>query len=213
MEHTPAIGFVESGGRVTGVRTPRATSPRASSSSPPAPGPQAFGTVPDTFPTLSLVPAKGQMLLLRAAPGALRHMVLASGEYLVPRADGRILAGSTIEYVGFDTSVTARGVASIASAVARMGAASRRRAGRDVVGGACVPDTRDHLPILGENAPRPRRRDRPLPQRDHARAGDGRDRPRRDRRPHDARHHAVRAVARVTVPGFGETEIGARPPE
>lgn len=54
-----------------------------------------------------IAPVRGQMLLLRAPPGLLRHMILAEGQYLVPRRDGRILVGSTMEYVGFDKSTTA----------------------------------------------------------------------------------------------------------
>jgi glycine oxidase len=152
MEHTPALGFVEAGGRVTGVRTPAGDVSAGVVVLAAGAWSASVGTDSDTFPTLSLVPAKGQMLLLRAAPGALRHMVLASGEYLVPRADGRILAGSTVEYVGFDTSVTARGVASIASAVARM-APRLADAPVETSWAGLRPDTRDHLPILGEMRP------------------------------------------------------------
>jgi glycine oxidase len=153
MEHTSALGYVESGGRVTGVRTPAGdvSAGVVVLAAGAWSGPLA-GTEPDTFFPLTTIPAKGQMLLLRAAPGALRHMVLASGEYLVPRADGRILAGSTVEYVGFDTSVTARGVASIASAVARM-APRLADAPVETSWAGLRPDTRDHLPILGEVRP------------------------------------------------------------
>lgn len=56
--------------------------------------------------SLPIEPVRGQMLLLRAEPGQLRHMVLASGHYLIPRRDGRILAGSTLEYTGFDKTTT-----------------------------------------------------------------------------------------------------------
>ncbi len=55
---------------------------------------------------LSVEPVKGQMLLFRAEPGLLSHIVLSEGYYLIPRRDGRILAGSTLEHVGFDKSTT-----------------------------------------------------------------------------------------------------------
>jgi glycine oxidase len=155
MEHTPALGFVETGGRVTGVRTSAgdvSAGVVVLAAGAWSAGVASAGTQPDTFPALSLVPAKGQMLLLRAAPGALRHMVLSSGEYLVPRSDGCILAGSTVEYVGFDTSVTESGRASIASAVARM-APSLADAPVEMHWAGLRPDTRDHLPILGELRP------------------------------------------------------------
>jgi glycine oxidase len=52
-------------------------------------------------------PVRGQMILFRAEPGLVRRIVLAGARYLVPRRDGRLLAGSTLEYVGFDKSTTA----------------------------------------------------------------------------------------------------------
>jgi len=79
-------------------------------------------------------------------------MVLGSGDYLVPRRDGRILAGSTVEHVGFDRSVTPGGLAQIGAAVARMTPAlARARIERTWAG--LRPDTPDHLPVLGEVRP------------------------------------------------------------
>ena len=51
-------------------------------------------------------PVKGQMLVFQAEPGLLRHIVLSEGQYLIPRQDGHILAGSTVEYSGFDKSTS-----------------------------------------------------------------------------------------------------------
>ncbi|MBI3187300.1 MAG: glycine oxidase ThiO [Gammaproteobacteria bacterium] len=51
-------------------------------------------------------PVKGQMILFRGEPGVLKTMVLSQGRYLIPRRDGRILAGSTLEYTDFDKSIT-----------------------------------------------------------------------------------------------------------
>ncbi|MGZ8094867.1 MAG: glycine oxidase ThiO [Methylosarcina sp.] len=52
----------------------------------------------------SIVPVKGQMLLFEARPDTLTHMVLDGDQYLIPRRDGRILAGSTVERLDFDKS-------------------------------------------------------------------------------------------------------------
>ncbi len=65
---------------------------------------------------LAVTPVRGQMLLFRAPPGLVRHMVLAQGHYLVPRRDGRVLAGSTVEYVGFDKSTTKAAYAELRAA-------------------------------------------------------------------------------------------------
>ncbi|MGE5027343.1 MAG: NAD(P)/FAD-dependent oxidoreductase [Betaproteobacteria bacterium] len=51
-------------------------------------------------------PVRGQMLLYKARPGMLRQIILQNGTYLIPRADGHILAGSTLEDVGFDKATT-----------------------------------------------------------------------------------------------------------
>ena len=60
------------------------------------------------FPAIGDLPAikpvKGQMLLYRGAPGMLGHIVLREGRYLIPRRDGGILAGSTLEDAGFDAT-------------------------------------------------------------------------------------------------------------
>lgn len=53
-------------------------------------------------PNLPVRPMRGQMLLYQTAPGTLPCIVYREGGYLVPRADGLILAGSTVEDVGFD---------------------------------------------------------------------------------------------------------------
>lgn len=55
---------------------------------------------------LPVEPVRGQMLLFRGAPGQVRHIVLDQGRYVIPRRDGRVLVGSTLEHVGFDRSTT-----------------------------------------------------------------------------------------------------------
>ena len=55
-------------------------------------------------PTKSIKPMRGQMLLFKAHPDLLRHVIYQQGIYLIPRLDGHILVGSTVEDVGFDKS-------------------------------------------------------------------------------------------------------------
>lgn len=55
---------------------------------------------------LDIRPVRGQMLLYRARPGMLRQILLQNGTYLIPRDDGHILVGSTLEDVGFDKATT-----------------------------------------------------------------------------------------------------------
>lgn len=51
-------------------------------------------------------PVKGQMILFKAIPELLKRIVLDRGRYLIPRKDGRILAGSTLEHTRFDKQTT-----------------------------------------------------------------------------------------------------------
>lgn len=60
----------------------------------------------DIAPHWPIKPMRGQMLLFKAAPDMLPHIVYRHGIYLIPRRDGHILAGSTVEDVGFDKSTT-----------------------------------------------------------------------------------------------------------
>jgi glycine oxidase len=55
-------------------------------------------------------PIKGQMLALAAPVGFLRRATWVPGAYLVPRGDGRLLVGATVEDAGFDERVTASAV-------------------------------------------------------------------------------------------------------
>ena len=56
---------------------------------------------------LPIRPVRGQMILLQGAPGVLQHIVLAGDRYLIPRRDGCIVVGSTLEFTGFTEGVTA----------------------------------------------------------------------------------------------------------
>ncbi len=53
-----------------------------------------------------IAPVKGQMLLFDARPETLRTMVLDGDQYLIPRRDGKILAGSTVEQDDFNKTTT-----------------------------------------------------------------------------------------------------------
>ena len=55
---------------------------------------------------LPIVPVRGQMILYSAKPGQLNRILVKEGHYAIPRRDGRILVGSTMEDVGFDKNIT-----------------------------------------------------------------------------------------------------------
>ncbi len=62
---------------------------------------QPLGIQPD------IQPVHGQMILFYAKPGEIRQIVLYQDRYVIPRRDGHVLIGSTLEYRGFQKITTA----------------------------------------------------------------------------------------------------------
>ena len=93
-------------------------------------------------------PAKGQMVSLRADGLKIERVIWGEKIYIVPRNDGRILAGATVEYVGFDKQVTAGGVEKILSAAIEV-IPEFADARIEETWAGLRPDSPDHLPILG----------------------------------------------------------------
>lgn len=69
----------------------------------------------EALPNPHIEPVRGQMVSFEATPQIARHVIYSARGYVVPRRDGRLLAGSTTEHAGFDKRVTAAGVQSIVS--------------------------------------------------------------------------------------------------
>ena len=93
-------------------------------------------------------PAKGQMLSLRAANAKIERVLWSDHIYLVPRNDGRILAGATVEYVGFEKNVTAGAVEKLLGAAIEL-VPELAKASIEEMWAGLRPDSADHLPILG----------------------------------------------------------------
>lgn len=68
------------------------------------------------LPDVGIEPVRGQMLSFEINPQVFSHVIYSRRGYVVPRRDGRLLAGSTTELEGFDKRVTASGMQSITSA-------------------------------------------------------------------------------------------------
>jgi len=60
-----------------------------------------------------LRPMRGQMLLYKLPSGTLQHILYGDDFYLIPRRDGHILAGSTVEDVGYDKSTSPQAAADL----------------------------------------------------------------------------------------------------
>jgi glycine oxidase len=95
-------------------------------------------------------PLKGQMIALRMDPAAplVTHVVWAPNVYLVPRRDGRLLIGATMEERGLDDALTAGGVLSLLEAAWRAVPAFEELAIDEMWVGH-RPGSRDDAPILG----------------------------------------------------------------
>lgn len=58
---------------------------------------------------IQVEPVRGQIVLVETMPPPFQHIIDGLGIYIVPRADGRILLGATVEYVGYDKTATVDG--------------------------------------------------------------------------------------------------------
>jgi glycine oxidase len=106
------------------------------------------GLPPDRRPPVR--PVKGQMLALRmdAAVPLLNHVLWAPGAYLVPRRDGRLIVGATVEEKGFDDTITAGGLLTLLEAAWRAIPAIEELPVDEIWTGH-RPGSRDDAPILG----------------------------------------------------------------
>lgn len=95
-------------------------------------------------------PVKGQILELRAPDGAApcERIVASERVYLVPRADGRLVVGATVEEQGFDTAVTAGGVHELLREAYRLLPDVAEMELVETAAGL-RPGTPDNLPLIG----------------------------------------------------------------
>lgn len=93
-------------------------------------------------------PVRGQMVALRHSGLNLQRVLRSSKGYVVPRRDGRVIAGSTLEDAGFEKHVTPEGVNQIMEAARELVPAL---SGAEIVDtwSGLRPGTPDNLPIIG----------------------------------------------------------------
>jgi glycine oxidase len=60
----------------------------------------------NSIDNIEIQPVRGQMLLFRPPEKIVNRILLKQKSYLIPRQDGHLLCGSTIEHVGFDNDIT-----------------------------------------------------------------------------------------------------------
>jgi len=106
---------------------------------------------PSGAPMPRVVPARGQIVELKTSAPLLQSIVFGPDCYLVPRADGRLLIGSTLEFVGFRREVTAGAVAKLLAAAIRL-VPALADAELSASWSSFRPYTSDELPLLGPSS-------------------------------------------------------------
>jgi glycine oxidase len=145
-EHCPVTGFVREGGQIRGVKT--AQGELLADQVVLAAGAWSAQLLAELDIELPVEPVKGQMILYKCAADFLPSMLLAKRRYAIPRRDGHILVGSTLEFEGFDKTPTDSALASLkASAEALLPAL----ADAEVVGhwAGLRPGSPDGIPFIG----------------------------------------------------------------
>jgi glycine oxidase len=98
--------------------------------------------------SLPIEPVRGQMALLNPGAPLFRHVLLWGNQYLVPRAEGRVLVGSTTEYAGFDKRNTAGAIQEFLELACQL-VPDLALATLEKTWSGLRPGNRDGLPYLG----------------------------------------------------------------
>jgi glycine oxidase len=99
----------------------------------------------------AVVPARGQVVELSMPAPPLSHVVMGPRCYLVPRDDGRVLVGATVEFVGYRREVTAGAVRDLLDAALALVPSLEGAVLRDAWS-SFRPFTPDELPLLGRTS-------------------------------------------------------------
>jgi glycine oxidase len=145
-EHCEVLGFVRDGQRIQGVRT--AEGALLGDRVVLTAGAWSGALLRELGIELPVEPVKGQMILYQCAADFLPSMVLAKGRYAIPRRDGHVLVGSTLEHEGFDKTPTENALASLqASAIELLPALARATPVRHWAG--LRPGSPEGIPFIG----------------------------------------------------------------
>jgi glycine oxidase len=147
LENTRVEELLTDGGRITGVRTVHGEIPAGKTVI--ATGAWTSLIKLGDFPLpVSVTPVRGQMICYRTAKRLFERVLYSHGGYLVPRADGRILAGATSEDAGYVKANTSSGTTSLVEMAETI---SPALAGLDIADkwSGLRPRSADGLPVLG----------------------------------------------------------------
>lgn len=100
---------------------------------------------------VKIEPVRGQIVAYKTAKRLFNHVVYSRRGYLVPRVDGRILAGSTTEFAGFEKRTTDQAASTIREMAAEIAPSISGLSVYDHWSGL-RPKASDGLPVLGSIA-------------------------------------------------------------
>jgi glycine oxidase len=142
----PAFGFERRGNSIVGVRT--STGLLHADRYLLAAGAWTDPLLEQLGCSLDIRPVRGQIAMLNTGASSFGRILVHGKRYLVPRPDGRVLAGSTEEHAGFNKQTTAEAIAGLlafaTSLVPELGAAHLERCWAGL-----RPGSPDDLPFLG----------------------------------------------------------------
>ena len=141
-----AVAVLRQGERVVGVELPDGE--RIAAGAVVVAGGAWAGRLGGLPRALPVFPVHGQLLALESVPPVFRHVVDSPRCYLVPRSDGRVIAGATAERVGFRKSVTPAGMRRLIDGALEIAPVLENAPLAETWSGL-RPGTPDSLPILG----------------------------------------------------------------
>lgn len=98
--------------------------------------------------SLKVVPIHGEMLRIETFPPLIKAILIHDGHYLIPRADGQVIIGSTLHDWGFDKKVCLESVQTLLAAAIRMVPALAHCEWKQAWAGL-RPASPDRLPYIG----------------------------------------------------------------
>jgi len=103
-QQTQAISFITQAGQLKGVQTDKGSF--YADQVVVAGGAWSARLLEQWLKAPKIAPVKGQMIVFKAKPGVVSRIVLSKGRYVIPRKDGRIVLGSTLEFNDFDKTTS-----------------------------------------------------------------------------------------------------------
>ena len=147
VEDTEVRNLLTAGGRVTGAST-SAGEFRSGFTVVATGAWTSFIKIAEMPMPIAIKPIRGQMIAFETPERNIRRVVYSPRGYVVPRADGRVLVGATVEDVGFNKATTTEGIDKLVDAAYEIAPGLREFAVNEAWAGL-RPFAADGLPVIG----------------------------------------------------------------